>query len=112
MAAAQEVIKKFRQSSSESIDELTKRLLENVLYGFDVVPAAIHLAASTLSMSETSQLITEMKLWRMHHGVYKGVPRLGSLDMLETSQTLGNAQRLPLLSSDDGAQVTGEGGVS
>ena len=109
MAAAQEVIKKFRQSSSESIDELTKMLLENVLYGFDVVPAAIHLAASTLSMSETSQLITEMKLWRMHHGVYKGVPRLGSLDMLETSQTLGNAQRLPLLSSDDGAQVTGEG---
>ena len=111
MAAVQEVIKRARRTGKvNETSPITKTLLENALYGFDVVPAAIHLAASTLSMSETSQLITNMNLWRMRHGVYDGVPRLGSLDMLHTSDTEGNADRLSLFDDmDDATRVLGTG---
>ena len=109
MAAAQEISKRIRRDS-ESEKFHTKAMLENSLYGFDVVPAAIHLASSTLSMAENSQLITNMNLWRMHHGILNGVPRLGSLDMLKTSVTQGNAEQLGLFDdADDGIRISGQG---
>ena len=109
MAAAQEISKRIRRDSGNETFH-TKVMLENSLHGFDVVPAAIHLASSTLSMAETSQLITNMNLWRMHHGILNGVPRLGSLDMLKTSVTQGNAEQLGLFDdADDGIRISGQG---
>ena len=109
MAATQEISKRIRRDS-ESETFHTKVMLENSLYGFDVVPAAIHLASSTLSMAETSQLISNMNLWRMHHGILNDVPRLGSLDMLNTSVTQGNAEQLELFDdADDGTRISGQG---
>lgn len=120
MAALQEVLKRSRRSdqfTDDSMDSgsaqqasVTRALLEHSLYGFDVVPAAIHLAASTLSMSETSQVITEMNLWRMRHGIYSDQARLGSLDLLSTSDTHGNAARLGLFEgNEDANRIHGKG---
>ena len=61
------------------------------MYGFDVVPAAIHLAASTLCMAEARQVIRDMNLWRVRHDVADGISRLDSLDFLSGSPSRGNA---------------------
>ncbi len=112
MAAFQETIKQVHiQNERCPNSDLTKCVLENSLYGFDVVPAAIHLAASTLLMAETSQLVSDLKLWRMQHGVFGGLARLGSLDMLNTSHTSGNAARLGLFNDPeiDAIAISGKG---
>ena len=82
MAAVQEVRKRFRRSDVADISEATRDLLEESVHGYDVVPAAVHLTAATLSMAETSQVIHDMPICLMPHGVVKGVPRLGTLDFL------------------------------
>lgn len=112
MAAFQETIKQIHiQNERRPDSDLIKCVLENSLYGFDVVPAAIHLAASTLLMAETSQLVSDLNLWRMQHGVFDGLPRLGSLDMLHTSPTSGNAARLGLFNDPetDAIAISGKG---
>ena len=112
MAAVQELLRRTRRSGHPNNHDTSRIILENSVYGYDVVPAAVHLAASTLSMSETSQLIRDLKLRRMQYGIYGETARLGSLDMLRTSDTEGNAATLGLF--DEGpasVAVTGSGEV-
>ena len=86
------------------------RMLQEKLCGFDVVPGAVHLAAATLSMSETSRLVSEMKLSVMNYGIdNNGTPRLGSLDMLAGSPSEGNAEQLPGLEGESGTEISGHG---
>ena len=82
MAAVQEVRKRFRRAGVADISEATRALLEDAVHGYDVVPAAVHLTAATLSMAETRQVIHDMPICLMPHGVVEGVPRLGTLDFL------------------------------
>lgn len=115
MAAAQEVLKRARMADAGT-DEFTKivrTILEDALYGFDVVPAAIHLAASTLCMAEAQQVVKDMNLWQLEHDVADGVARLGSLDFLSRSPSQGNAARLGLFEDERASsrRVTGTGEV-
>lgn len=113
MAAAQEILKCARNSASVKDNrELMRAILEDAVYGFDVVPAAIHLAASTLCMAESSQVIKDMNLWRVQHEIVGGVPRLGSLDFLASSPSQGNAGRLDLFDDEKFARMTGQGEVA
>lgn len=82
MAAVQEIRKRFRRAGVEDLSDATRDLLEESVHGYDVVPAAVHLTAATLSMAETSQVIHDMPICLMPHGVVKGVARLGTLDFL------------------------------
>ena len=111
MAAAQEILKRGRRAKpgADEEREVVRSILENALYGFDVVPAAIHLAASTLCMAEARQVIRDMNLWRVRHEVDDGIPRLGSLDFLSSSPSMGNAVRLPLFNEETSFRVTGTG---
>lgn len=113
MAAVQEVIKRARRDGLRGSDEqeLMRATLEDAVYGFDVVPAAIHLAASTLCMAESRQVIRDMNLWRVQHDVANGIPRLGSLDFLSGSLSGGSAARLGLFKEEVSVQVTGTGEV-
>ena len=113
MAAVQEVIKRARRDGLRGADEqeLMRATLEDAVYGFDVVPAAIHLAASTLCMAESRQVIRDMNLWRVQHDVANGIPRLGSLDFLPGSPSRGNAAWLPVFTDRTSLRVTGEGEV-
>ncbi len=115
MAAAQEVLKRARRAGApaERAPTIVRTILEEALYGFDVVPAAIHLAASTLCMAEARQVVKDMNLWRVRHDVTDGVARLGSLDFLSTSPSRGNAARLGLFDDEKPSirRVTGTGEV-
>ncbi len=98
MAVVQDVPKRHRHAdgSGDTQGPVIKALLESALYGFDVVPAAVHLAAATLSMSETKQAISHMPIFWMPHDVREGRPRLRSLDFLPTSPGKGKAQFMQL----------------
>lgn len=113
MAALQEILKQHRRStgSDDSAGTAIRPLLEHAIHGYDVVPAAVHLTAATLSMAEASQLIKDMPLYRMPHDVRDGKPRLGSLDFLQSSPSGGRAQFLPLLVDEehDPSRTTGTG---
>ena len=115
MAAAQEVFKRARRAGApaDEAPTIVRTILEEALYGFDVVPAAIHLAASTLCMAEARQVVKDMNLWRVRHDVTDGVARLGSLDFLSTSPSRGNAARLGLFEDEKPSirRVTGTGEV-
>ena len=115
MAAAQEVLKRARRAGApaEEAPTIVRTILEEALYGFDVVPAAIHLAASTLCMAEARQVVKDMNLWRVRHDVTDGVARLGSLDFLPSSPSQGNAARLGLFQDETPSirRVTGTGEV-
>lgn len=82
MAAVQEIRKRFRRAGAANLSDATRDLLEESVHGYDVVPAAVHLTAATLSMAETSQVIHDMPICLMPHGVVNGVARLGALDFL------------------------------
>ena len=113
MAALQEALKLQRRagSSPESHREAIRILLERVIHGYDVVPAAVHLTAATLSMAETRQVIGNMPLFWMPHDVHEGRARLGSLDFLARSPSQGIAQKLPAFvdTERDAGRVTGGG---
>ena len=96
MAAVQEVLKRHRRQTEQAEEpETIRTLLEKAIYGYDVVPAAIHLTAATLAMAESRQVINNMPLYWMPHDVDKR-PRLGSLDFLARSVGRGKAHHLPM----------------
>ena len=113
MAAVQEVLRLHRRAdgATDAQGDAVRELLEHGIHGYDVVPAAVHLTAATLSMAETSQLITNMPLYWMPHDVRHGKPRMGSLDFLRKSPSKGKAQFLPLFVEQgyDPSRVTGTG---
>ncbi len=113
MAVLQEALTLHRRAGgdSESQGASIRLLLENALHGYDVVPAAVHLTAATLSMAETRQLIGPMPLFWMPHDVHERRARLGSLDFLEGSPSRGIAQKLPAFvdTERDPGRVTGTG---
>lgn len=59
---------------------LHKALMENILHGYDVLPSAVHLTASTLALLAPEVAFVRMNLFAMPLGVHQDGPRLGSLD--------------------------------
>ena len=113
MAALQEILKMQRRfgDADSGHSAAIRSLLEDALHGYDVVPAAVHLTAATLSMAETSQLIANMPLFWMPHDVKDRNARMGSLDFLRRSPSKGAAQHLALFAERgrDAGRVTGTG---
>jgi hypothetical protein len=59
---------------------LHKKLLEDIIWGFDVVPSAVHLTASTLAIQSPATAFDRMNLFSLPlGGVFK---RLGSIEFL------------------------------
>jgi hypothetical protein len=65
---------------------LHRTLMENVLHGYDVLPSAVHLTASTLAMLAPEVAFVRMGLFVMPLGMDHGAPKLGSLDFLDTNE--------------------------
>lgn len=94
MAAAQAISDAYitlRAASNRSLtladlQTLHRALMENVLYGYDVPPSAVHLTASTLAMLAPEVAFVRMNLFVMPLGMDRAKPRFGSLDFLETSE--------------------------
>jgi hypothetical protein len=75
-----------RSLTSVDLQILHKTLMENVLHGYDVLPSAVHLTASTLAMLAPEVAFVGMNLYVMPLGLDKEHPRLGSLDFLTSSK--------------------------
>jgi hypothetical protein len=105
MAAAQAITDRFvvsRVQKNRKIDDtdlsrLHETLMEKVLYGYDVLPSAVHLTASTLGMLAPDVTYRKMNLFVMPMGVKNRSLRLGSLDFIgrnsvDTQVSLDNTQ--------------------
>jgi len=68
------------------LQTLHRALMENVLHGYDVLPSAVHLTASTLAMLAPEVAFVRMNLYVMPLGMDHGNARLGSLDFLSGSE--------------------------
>ncbi len=65
---------------------LHRTLMENVLHGYDVLPSAVHLTASTLAMLAPDVAFVRMGLFVMPLGMDHGIAKLGSLDFLTSDR--------------------------
>ena len=83
MAAADAITDNHIRTSVEAgvsprIDELQRVLMESVLWGFDILPSAVHLTASTLAMRAPETPVKNMNLFSLP----LGGDYLGSIDFL------------------------------
>lgn len=67
---------------ARDMSTLHRTLMENVLHGYDVLPSAVHLTASTLAMLAPDVAFVHMGLFVMPLGMDHGIAKLGSLDFL------------------------------
>ena len=94
---------------------LHRAMMEDVLYGCDVMPSAIHITGSTLSGVEPGEAFGSSRLYTMPYGRQPdGTVKIGSLELLQRSdvQTLFNtsdpALRTGSVGEETAAQVTVE----
>ena len=105
MATAQAITDSFikrradtdRSISSKDLSILHSTLMQNVLHGYDILPSAVHLTASTLALLAPEVAFRQMNLFVMPIGMDQNTARLGSLDFLDgdkiqTQFTLDNTQ--------------------
>ena len=92
---------------------LHRAMMEDVLYGCDVMPSAIHITGSTLSGVEPAAAFGSSRLYTMPYGRQPdGTVKIGSLELLQRSdvQTLFNtsdpALRTGSAGEETSAQVT------
>lgn len=90
-------VKSGRTLAETDLKHLHETLMENVLYGYDVLPSAVHLTASTLGMLAPNVTYRKMNLFVMPMGVEGRSKRLGSLDFIghsrvSTQLSLDNSQ--------------------
>jgi hypothetical protein len=70
----------------KDMSTLHRALMENVLHGYDVLPSAVHLTASTLAMLAPEVAFVRMGLFVMPLGMDHGIAKLGSLDFLGSNE--------------------------
>lgn len=110
MAAVQEVIKRHRRAHPEDTASTIKEVFENSILGYDVVPGAVHLTATTLSMAETRQVLQDLPIYRMPHDVNdRGLARLGSLDFLHKAPNHNFISSQDLFVKPEAVRTTGTG---
>jgi hypothetical protein len=90
MAASDTVIDNYLRACAAlrkppNVNDLHIGLVESVIYGFDVLPSAVHLTASTLSLRVPEIPINVTNLRSLRFGG-PGL-HLGSLELLESAQT-------------------------
>jgi hypothetical protein len=100
---------KQKKVNGSSLTALHRQLMEGVLHGYDVLPSAIHLTASTLALLAPEIAFQKMHLYTMPMGVRgKNDIRLGSIDFISTNAV--NTQ-VSLFDGglEDSTVVTGKG---
>ena len=84
---------------------LHKAMMEDVLYGCDVMPSAIHITSSTLSGREPNVGFGGSRLYNMPYGRQSdGTVAIGSLELLKSSSVM------TLFNTNDPAMRTGSTG--
>ena len=94
MAAAQAFADEYIRTRADShrpveqqdLSALHRTLMERMLHGYDVLPSAVHLTASTLALLAPEIAFVRMNLFVMPLGMDQGQARLGSLDFLGSGE--------------------------
>ena len=86
-----------RDIETKDLSVLHSTLMQNVIHGYDILPSAVHLTASTLALLAPEVAFRQMNLFVMPIGMDHRYARLGSLDFLDTNPvqiqfTLDNTQ--------------------
>ncbi len=115
LSAVYEQIAARHERAGGDGSKLHKVMMEEVLYGCDVMPSAIHITGSTLSGVEPAVGFTNSRLYTMPYGRQQdGGVMIGSLELLQSSrvQTLFNisdpALRTGSAGEETAAQVSTE----
>jgi hypothetical protein len=114
MAANQAISDNFVKATLADKKKVTEKLLsdlhvslvENVLHGYDVLPSAVHLTASTLAMLAPEASFKKMSLYSLPLGqVLPGQLYLGSIDYISASTV---RTQLSLMQDAGGVEGIGE----
>lgn len=104
MSAADVVVDNYvracaARKKKPNLKKIQKIIIENVIYGYDVLDSAIHLTASTLALRVPESPIDKTHLYALRLGGEKG--ELGSLEFLKSEAITGTLFAKP-------EQVTGK----
>ena len=103
-AVYEQVAGRHERTGGESAD-LHRIMMEEVLFGCDVMPSAVHITGSTLSGVEPSVLFNNSHLYTVPYGRMKdGGVAIGSLELLQASDIFSQ------LNTNDPAMRTGTAG--
>ena len=105
LSAVYEQIAARHERTGGNPTELHKVMMEEVLYGCDVMPSAVHITCSTLSGMEPAEGFGKSRLYALQYGRQKdGSVKIGSLEFLQTS-----AQWTLFNTSDPAKQIGSSG---
>ena len=105
LSAVYEQVAARHERAGGDAKALHKVMMEEVLYGCDVMPSAVHITGSTLSGVEPSVLFNGSHLYTMPYGRMKDdTVMIGSLELLQSSNVL------TLFNTSDPAMRTGSAG--
>ena len=105
LSAVYEQVAARHERAGGDAKALHKVMMEEVLYGCDVMPSAVHITGSTLSGVEPSVLFNGSHLYTMPYGRMKdNSVMIGSLELLQSSSVL------TLFNTSDPAMRTGSAG--
>ncbi len=85
-AAQRAVYRRYRRAGGND-GELHRALMERVLTGLDIMPAATHLTCSMLSSAHPSLAYGKSGIVTMSYGIKDGDPNIGSLNFLDSDHS-------------------------
>ena len=89
LSAVYEQIATKHESAGGDLATLHPVMMEEVLYGCDVMPSAIHITGSTLSGAQPNVGFGKTRLYTLAYGRQEdGSVRIGSLELLQSSSTM------------------------
>ena len=89
LSAVYEQIAARHERAGGDAATLHRVMMEEVLYGCDVMPSAVHITGSTLSGMEPSVIFNDSHLYTMPYGqMQDGSVMIGSLELLQSSNVL------------------------
>ena len=85
-AAQRAVYRRYRRAGGND-GELHQALMERVLTGLDIMPAATHLTCSMLSSAHPSLAYGKSRIHTMPYGIDGGGTHIGALDLLQSDHS-------------------------
>ena len=105
LSAVYEQIAARHESAGGDAAKIHPAMMEEVLYGCDVMPSAIHITGSTLAGIQPDVMYGRSRLYTMPYGRQEdGTVKIGSLELLQSSQVM------TLFNTSDPALRTGSAG--
>ena len=105
LSSVYERVSTLHENAGGDAAKLHPAMMEDVLYGCDVMPSAIHITGSTLSGAQPAIGFNKSRIYNLAYGRQEGGGvRIGSLELLQSSSTM------TLFNTSDPAMRTGSVG--